>query len=203
MRILVACEQSGRVWEAFRKRGHAAWSCDLLPSDHPQHIQMDVNFVIGHAAQYCGADRWDLIICHPPCTALSVSGNGTYAAGKQKHNERIEAVRWTNALWNWARHHANKVCFENPVGVLSRSLMGKPTQYIQPWQFGHPETKMTGLWLSGLPSLEETNNVKSALDCLPAKEKHKVWHMSPGPERAAMRSLTYQGIADAMADQRG
>lgn len=203
MNILVGCEISGTVRDAFTAKGHNAFSCDIKPSEHPRHIQMDVFFVLTHPYLYCDAKRWDLVIMHPPCTALAVSGNRWYGKGMPRHAERIEAMRWTANLWETCERFARSQCFENPVGVLGHTYMGKATQYVQPWQFGHTETKKTGFWLRNLPKLTETHNVKDQLDAMSAKDKHKVWYMSPGPERAALRSLTYQGIADAMADQWG
>lgn len=186
MRVLVACEYSGKVREAFRKLGHDAWSCDLLPADDnsPFHIQGDCVPVI----QQC----WDIIIMHPPCTALAVSGNRWYGKGMPKHSERLESIKWTTALYNLAKEHARAgACMENPVGVLPI----KPTQYIQPWQFGHGETKKTGLWLHGLPPLEPTNIVEG--------REQRIWKLPPSPDRWKIRSTTFQGIADAMANQWG
>lgn len=203
MNVLIGCEVSGVVRDAFRKQGHNAWSCDLQSSDSPYHIQMDIFFVVGNSRNWIDSDKWDLIICHPPCTALCLAGNRHYGIGKPKHVERLKAIRWTGSLWDWCRHHSDAVCFENPAGVLNQSVMGKATQYIQPWMFGHPETKKTGLWLSNLPRLESSNVVEDQLAALPAKERHRIHYMSPGPERGALRSITYQGIADSMAFQWG
>lgn len=186
MRVLVACEYSGKVREAFRKLGHDAWSCDLLPADDnsPFHIQGDCVPVIQQG--------WDIIIMHPPCTALAVSGNRWYGKGMPKHSERLESIKWTTALYNLAKEHARVgVCMENPVGVLPI----KPTQYIQPWQFGHGETKKTGLWLHGLPPLEPTNIVEG--------REQRIWKLPPSADRWKIRSETFQGIADAMAEQWG
>ena len=184
MKILVACEFSGVVREAFRKRGHEAYSNDLLPADDcsPYHIQGDCRDAIA-------SERWDLIIMHPPCTALAVSGNRWYGLGMPKHQERLEAIRWTVRLFETAKDHADKVAMENPVGVLPM----KPTQYIQPWQFGHGETKKTGLWLHNLPPLKPTNIVEG--------REQRIWKLPPTADRWKIRSTTYQGIADAMAAQ--
>lgn len=175
MRVLVACESSGKVREAFRALGHDAWSNDILPADDGSefHIQEDCWDVIKgrKLGTYMGveffdlstADKesvnegvieedrepWDLIIMHPPCTALAVSGNRWYGKGMPKHQERIESIKWTAALFNTAKEYAPRVAMENPVGVIPIPV----TQYIQPWQFGHGETKKTGLWLHGLPKL--------------------------------------------------
>jgi hypothetical protein len=187
VKVIIGCERSGVVREAFRKLGHDAWSCDLEPADDGSqyHIQDDI---LNHL------DGWDLGIFHPTCTALCVSGNATYAEGKEKYPERLAAIKWTENLWDEALKRIEMVAFENPIGVLSTcSKLGKATQYIQPWQFGHGETKKTGLWLHNLPKLIPTNIVEG--------REEKVWKMSPGPERSRLRSVTYQGIADCMAEQ--
>lgn len=144
MRVLVACETSGKVRDAFIKKGHDAISCDLLPTDRPgAHHQGDIIEYL----QSKGDFYFDLIIAHPECTKLCVSGNRWYGAGMPKHRERLKAAIWTQKFWNIAKRKAHRVCFENPVGVLPKLTdMGAP-QYIQPWQFGHGETKKTGLWL--------------------------------------------------------
>ena len=184
MKVLVGCEFSGKVREAFRKLGHDVTSCDLLPSDDnsPNHIQGDVIDVIK-------SRRWDLIIIHPPCTALAVSGNRWYGRGMPKHQDRIDSIAWTMALWAEAKKHALMVAMENPVGVLPM----KASQYIQPWQFGHGETKKTGLWLHNLPDLMPTNVVDG--------REPRIWKLPPSADRGKIRSETYQGIADAIADQ--
>lgn len=186
MRVLVGCEYSGRVREAFRALGHDAWSCDLLPADDgsPYHYQCDV-------VELLGPGDWDLVILHPPCTALAVSGNRWYGKGMPKHAERLEAIRWTMALWEKACSVAPMVCMENPVGVLPIPA----TQYIQPWQFGHGETKKTGLWLHNLPPLAPTNIVDG--------REQRIWKLPPTADRWKIRSTTFQGIADAMAQQWG
>jgi hypothetical protein len=196
MKILIGCEYSGEVREAFRAKGHDAWSCDLLPSDDdsPYHIQGDVIEAIR-------SEDWDFIGLHPPCTALCVSGNRTYGFQKEKHRERLEAMVWTLDLWCEATDKCDKVYLENPVGVLSR-VMDIP-QYIQPYQFGHTETKKTGLWLHGLEPLKETNNVYDDMMTLPKKDRHKIHYASPSPDRWKIRSKTFPGIARAMADQWG
>lgn len=187
MRVLVGCEESQAVCKAFRERGHDAYSCDLEPCSggHPEwHIQQDV-------VQTIAAGKWDLIILHPPCTALAVSGNGTYGTGKPKHSERIKAIKWTENLWNLAVSVCDKVVLENPVGVLSKyTKMPKP-HYIQPWQFGHPETKKTGLWYHGVEPLKPTEIVEG--------REQRIWKMPPSKERSKLRSKTYEGIAKAMA----
>lgn len=187
MRVLVACEFSGVVREAFRKKGHDAYSCDLIESldNSPYHHVGDVIDLIIEAQDH--GYKFDLIIAHPPCTYLAVSGNRWY---HDRSDLFIPAANFAISFFNFA----DRVCVENPVGRLSR-LFRKPDQYIQPWQFGHGETKKTGLWLKGLPLLKPTNIVEG--------REQRVWKMGPSEERGYLRSITYQGIADAMAEQWG
>jgi site-specific DNA-cytosine methylase len=187
MNILVAYESSGTVREAFRKAGHNAWSCDLQPADDGStyHFQGDVEEWISDPA----LKRWDLIIMHPPCTALCVSGNAHYGTGKPKHQQRIDAIEYTLRMFELAKANADAVCMENPVGVLPI----KASQYIQPWQFGHGECKKTGLWLHNLPKLKPTNIVEG--------REQRIWKLGPSPDRWKIRSKTYAGIAQAMAEQ--
>jgi hypothetical protein len=186
MRVLVACESSGTVREAFRRLGHDAWSNDLLPADDDSQ-----HHILGDCMAAIRSQRWDLIIMHPPCTALAVSGNRWYGKGMPKHNERLESIQWTVALFELAKQHASRVALENPVGVLPIPA----TQYIQPWQFGHGETKKTGLWLHNLPLLIPTDIVEG--------REQRIWKMPPSADRWKIRSKTYHGIADAMAEQWG
>lgn len=196
MKVLVACEFSGIVREAFRNRGHDAWSCDLLPSEQDgQHLQMDVYLAI---VSQC----WDLIMMHLPCTAIALCGNSTYGLGMSKHKNRIEAVSWTAKMWRFACSRCSKVGFENPKNVMG-AVIGKRTQAVQPFQFGHLERKETWLWLHGLPPLKPTNNVFEAMMKLPKNQRERLHYMSPSKNRGQERSRTYQGIADAMADQWG
>lgn len=197
MKVLVACEYSGTVRDAFIKRGHNAVSCDLLPTDKPgPHIEGDCISVIKQG--------WDIIIMHPPCTALTVSGNSTYGEGQPKYQQRLDAVEWTVSLWNLAKQNARVgVCMENPVGVLPRLGGIKPAQYIQPYWFGHMEQKKTGLWLDRLPPLEPTNNVYNETMKLPKQERQRLHYLPPSADRWKIRSTTFQGIADAMAEQWG
>ena len=180
--ILVACEYSGIVRDAFIAKGHDTISCDLLPTEVAgPHYQGDIFDLLDQP--------WDMIIAHPPCTAIAVSGNRWYADTK----DRLEAISFVEKIW---ATECEKICIENPVGVLStQSVLGKPSQYIQPWQFGHGETKKTGLWLKNLPLLQPTNIVGG--------REQRIWKMGPSEDRGKLRSLTYQGIADAMAEQWG
>ncbi len=184
MRVLVACEYSATVRDAFRRRGHEAWSCDLLPTegDPAFHIQQDIFNVVG--------ENWDLMIAHPPCTDLAVSGARHFA-------EKIADGRQQRAL-DFVRRLLNApmplIALENPVSVISTKIR-KPDQIIQPWQFGHGETKATCLWLKGLPLLKPTSIVEG--------REAKVHRMPPSPDRWKERSRTYQGIAEAMAEQWG
>lgn len=180
MRVLVACEFSGVVSDAFRKRGHDAWSCDLLPVEGDSHFHIQGDCL--------GAIKlgWDLLIAHPPCTRLAVSGARWFKLFKNQQQEALDFVR---ALMNAP---INRIAIENPISVIS-SRIRKPDQIIQPWQFGHGETKATCLWLKNLPRLSSTNIVSG--------REPRVHHASPGPNRWKERSRTLKGIADAMAEQ--
>lgn len=190
MRVLVACEYSGRVRDAFAKRGHTAVSCDLLPSDSPHgwHVQGDVLALLDKG--------WDLMIAHPPCTHLTRAGSRWWPDRKAEQEEALEFVR---ALLNAP---IPRIALENPPGAIGTRIR-KADQYIQPWEHGHPETKQTGLWLKGLPKLRPTNNVRAHMLTLPMKERSRVHYAAPGPDRWKVRSTTLQGIADAMAAQWG
>lgn len=181
MRVLIACEYSGRVRDAFRALGHDAMSCDLLPTDaEGPHHQGDVTELL-HM-------DWDLMIAHPPCTHLAVSGSRWF---KGKVKEQAEALVFVQTLMDAP---IAKIAIENPISVIS-SRIRKPDQIIQPWQFGHGETKATCLWLKGLPKLTPTNVVEG--------REARVHRMPPSPDRWKERSRTYQGIAEAMAAQWG
>jgi hypothetical protein len=181
MKVLIACEYSGRVRNAFTKLGHDALSCDLLPTDaQGPHYQGDVFDIIN--------DGWDLMIAHPPCTHLAVSGARHFAA-KKASGVQDEALDFVRRLLDAP---IAKIALENPISIIS-SRIRKPDQIIQPWQFGHGETKATCLWLKGLPLLVPTNIVSG--------REAKVHKMPPSPDRWKLRSTTYQGIADAMAKQ--
>lgn len=190
MKVLIACEFSGVVREAFRKRGHDAWSCDLLPAldESEYHIQGDVLKVL--------EQEWDLMVAHPPCTHLAVSGARWF---KDKEKEQKEALDFVRKL---LAAPIDKIALENPISIISTKIR-KSDQIIQPWMFGHMETKATCLWLKNLPSLKETNNVYNEMMKLPKKERNKIHYMSPSKDRGHLRSITYQGIADAMAEQWG
>ncbi len=191
MKVLVACEFSGIVRDAFKAKGHDAWSCDLLPTEKEgQHIQGDVLEILD--------DGWDLMIAHPPCTYLAVSGARYW---KDRLNLQAEALDFVRALM---RAPISKMALENPVGKISTSIR-KPDQYIQPYEHGHRISKKTGLWLRNLPWLQPTNVVepewiyyKNGGRCSPDHYKNAF-----SKDRAKLRSVTYQGIADAMAEQWG
>jgi len=193
MKVFIGCEESQVVCQAFRKLGHEAYSCDLVPTrGNPDwHIQGDVMEVIERG--------WDLAILHPDCTAMSNSGNRWYGKGMPRHAERIAALVWTEKLWVQAHCCAKHIAMENPISVLWGVV--KRSQYIHPYEFGHMETKATGLALHNLPLLKPTNDVKDEMGKLPPKQKHKTWYASPGPNRKRDRSVTFTGIANAMAEQ--
>ncbi len=196
MNVLVLCEYSGRVRDAFIAKGHTAISCDLLPTDVPgPHYQGDVFDMLDQ--------QYDLIIAHPPCTALSVSGNKHYGEGMPKYSERLKAAEWTQKLWLRCIEQADKVCFENPVGVLTRLTCMPKANYVQPYQFGHMEQKKTGLFLHNLPPLTETNNVYDEMMKLPKNERERLHYLPPSTDRWKIRSTTFHGLADAFADQWG
>lgn len=180
-RLLVACEYSGTVRDAFAAVGWDAWSCDVLPSERPgQHMQCDVRQALDMG--------WDMLIAHPPCTHLAVSGARWF---KDKRTEQAEALVFVQTLLDAP---VERIALENPVSVIS-SRIRKPTQVVQPWQYGHGETKATCLWLKNLPKLTPTNVVDG--------REARVHRMAPGPNRWRERSRTFQGIADAMAAQWG
>lgn len=183
MRVLVACEFSGTVRDAFTRAGHYAVSCDLLPSETPgPHHQGDVRDILDMGY----GSRWDLLIAHPPCTHLAVSGARWF---KDKREEQAEALEFVRLLLDAP---VSRIALENPVSIIS-SRIRKPDQIIQPWQFGHGETKATCLWLKGLPPLVPTDIVEG--------RQARVHRMPPGPDRWKERSRTFPGIAAAMAGQ--
>lgn len=181
MRVLIGCEFSGIVRDAFAARGHDAWSCDLLPTERPgQHICGDV--------ERERESGWDMVIFHPPCTHLAVSGARWF---KTKRKEQIAAIAFVRRLLSWP---VPRIALENPVSIISTAIR-KPDQIIQPWQFGHPETKATCLWLKGLAPLAPTLLVDG--------RTARVHREPPSPYRWKNRSRTLGGIAEAMADQWG
>ena len=188
--ILVGCEESQTVCKAFRDAGYEAYSCDLQPTrGNPEwHFQQDIIEVIPMR-------KWGLIILHPDCTAMALSGNRWYGTGMPRHNERVKAVKWTLDLWELAKQYSPKVVLENPKSVIFPPLRkkGAIVQYIHPWQFGHGETKETGLALHNMPRLKPTNIVEG--------REQRVWKMPPSPTRKRDRSETYLGISLAMPQQ--
>jgi hypothetical protein len=181
LKVLVGCEYSGTVRDAFKALGHDATSCDLLPTDNPgKHYQGNVFDIIN--------EGWDLAIFHPPCTHLAVSGARWF---KDKQKEQVEALEFVRLLMEADIH---KIAIENPISIIS-SKIKKPTQIIQPWQFGHGETKSTCLWLKGLPKLIPTNIVEG--------REQRIWKLPPSADRWKIRSTTFPGIAEAMAMQWG
>lgn len=185
LKVLVACEFSGIVRDAFLKKGHDAWSCDLLLTEKPgKHYQGDILELLYDEMQ----GKWDLMIAHPPCTYLAVSGARWF---KDRPKEQELALKFVKALLD---ADVPRIALENPIGVISTKIR-KPDQIIQPWQFGAGEVKATCLWLKNLPHLKPTQVVEG--------RKPRVHYESPSPDRWKNRSRTYQGIADAMADQWG
>lgn len=197
MKILVACEQSGVVRDAFRAKGHDAWSCDILPSaDMRFHHQRDVLELL--------KEPWDMLIGFPPCTHLSLSGArwatdhwiarknkpARWHDGRDKREKREKALEFFRALWECG---IPRICLENPMSVATR--VAPKTQTIQPWQFGHGEQKTTWLWLKNLPPLTPTNIV--------AGREQRIWNMTPSPTRGRDRSVTFSGVGAAMAAQWG
>lgn len=184
LNVLVACEYSGTVRESFAAKGHNAWSCDLLSTDRPgNHYQCDVLEII-YGKNY----HWDIMIAHPPCTHLAVSGARWF---KDKVGEQHEALKFVRYLMDAP---INQICIENPVSIIS-SHIRKPDQCIQPWMFGHGETKKTCLWLKNLSPLVGLNRVPGRVA--------RIHSLPPSEDRWKQRSTTYQGIADAMVQQWG
>jgi hypothetical protein len=184
MKILLGFEESQTECIEFRKRGHEAYSCDLenCSGGRPEwHLKMDIFEAIK-------LRKWDLIILHPPCTYTALCGNRWY----WDKIERVEGISLCKRSWEAANEVCDKVVLEQPKTIMQRYI-GKKSQVIQPWQFGHGETKETWLWIKGLPLLQPTNIVEG--------REHKVWKMSPGPDRGKLRSKAYKGIAEAFASQ--
>lgn len=201
MNVLVCCEESGVVRRAFQEAGHAAWSNDVLPArdgEDAYHLQMDCFEAIPLQA-------WDLIIMHPPCDYLAVSGNRWYGQGTKGYEKRLQAVKWTAALWKLAKAHAPRCALENPMSVIMPILAREcDVQYVQPHQFGHKESKKTGLALYNLPRLTPTDPLKVPEKGTPEhREWQKVRRMGPSAAGKRDQSQTYRGIAEAMASQWG
>tara|TARA_R100001443_G_C3279567_1_gene160052 strand:+ start:52 stop:657 length:606 start_codon:yes stop_codon:yes gene_type:complete len=191
LKVLIACEFSGTVRTEFEKLGSHidAWSCDLLPTDKPgQHIQGDILEILDN--------DWNLVIAHPPCTYLTVS-NAKRWAELQANGKQQAAIDFCEAIFYSKCPH---ICLENPVGALStRSKLGKASQYINPFEFGHPEQKKTGLWLKGLPKLKGTKFID--VSGLPKNKVQRLHYLPPSKDRWKIRSTTYKGIAKAIAKQ--
>lgn len=195
MRVLVACEYSGAVRDAFRALGHDAMSCDLLPTDVPgPHHQGDVTEVIDQ--------DWDLMVAHPPCTYLTNSGVRWLHSDPTRWQGLIDGAVFFRSL---LEAPIPRIAVENPVmhGWARKIVGSRADQIVQPWMHGHPETKATGLWLRNLPPLTETDNVKASMMKLPVRERSRIHYASPGPDRWKLRSTTFAGIARAMAAQWG
>ena len=226
MKVLVACEESQRVCQAFRGNGHEAYSCDIVKCSggHPEwHIQSDVLKILnpyelpfgGRVIEFRTMDgtdyvieKWDLIIAHPPCTYLTIAGNKWFKPEfadrfPDRQKQRKEAVDFFMAI---ANADCDRIAIENPVGIMS-SQWRKPDQYIEPYMFGDPEKKKTGLWLKGLPLLKPTNIVEPVIIHCKSGANEPRWHMEtmhlPKEERSRVRSQTFIGIAKAMAEQWG
>lgn len=197
MRVLVACEFSGVVRDAFIRRGHDAWSCDLLPTESPgPHHQCPIEDIL---PEHPEENEWDLMICHPPCTHLAVSG-ARYFPEKRADGRQQSALEFVRRLLDAP---IPRIALENPVSIISTQIR-KPDQIIQPWEYGHPESKKTCIWLKNLGPLKPTDILRA-----PASGK---WSnqtpsgqnkIGPSPDRWKKRSVTYPGIAEAMADQWG
>lgn len=195
MKVLIACEYSGAVRDAFIEAGHDAVSCDLLPTDVPgPHYQGDVFDIIN--------DGFDLMIAHPPCTYLCNSGVSWLHRDISRWPKMVEGALFFRKL---LRANIPMIAVENPImHKYAKAIIDQDqAQTIQPWMFGHPESKGTCLWLKNLPPLKETNNVKAEFLALPKKEAQRIHYASPGPDRWKLRSTTFNGIAKAMASQWG
>lgn len=191
MRVLVACEESQAVTIELRKLGHEAFSCDIEPCSggHPEwHLQEDVTPLL--------KQRWDMIIAFPPCTHLAVSGAAWFEQ-KRKDGRQQAAIDF---FMMFANADCERIAIENPVGIMS-TVYKKPSQIVQPYEYGHLEQKKTCLWLKGLPLLQPTNNVYDQMMTLPKNKRERLHYLPPSPERAKLRSKTFPGIAKAMAEQ--
>jgi len=199
MKVLVACEYSGTVRDEFLKRGHDAYSCDVLPCEskikEDKHFQQDVSEILD--------DGWDLMIAHPPCTHLAVSGARWFTEGKKPWSLQEDALDFVRLLLDAP---IERICLENPVSVISTKIR-KPEQIIQPWQFGHTTQKTTCLWTKNLPLLKHTKVVEPEMVTMKNGKKMNKFHYDtfslPKKERSHVRSKTFKGIAEAMAEQWG
>lgn len=223
MRVLVGCEESQEITKAFRALGHEAYSCDLKPCSggRPEwHIRDDLRHVLSHAHDRTQSGQivyhitWDILVVHPDCTDLAVSGARHFAKKRADGTQR-RAIEFFLMCWNAP---VERIAIENPIGIMSGNMpylkkyypdlyekakdLPSP-QYINPWEYGHPETKKTCLWLKNLPYLTPTRNVYEEMMKLPKSQRNRVHYMSPGPKRAEMRSKTYAGWAKAMATRWG
>ena len=196
MRVLIACEYSGTERDAFIAAGHDAISADLLPTESPgPHYQGDVLDLAG--------ERWDLVIAHPPCTYLANSGVRWLYTNPTRWQDMLEGADFFRRMFAF---NTPMLAVENPVQHKWAKLahgMGEPTQTVQPYEYGHPETKRTALWLRGLPPLTATDDVRAEMAALPKSVSNRIHYASPGPDRWKARSTAYAGIAAAMADQWG
>jgi len=224
MKVLVGCEESREITKAFRARGHEAYSCDLKPCSggHPEwHIQGDIRSVILRDSVQSilhsnSGSVWDIFIVHPMCTDICVSGARWFAEKRANGTQRASI----GFFLEMANCNVHSIAIENPVGIMSggrkyiekhfpdlydksKSLMGYKCQYIEPYEYGHPETKKTCLWLKNLPELKPTNNVYSEMMDLPKSERNRIHYMPPSEERSTLRAKTYSGWARAMAEQWG
>lgn len=213
MNVLIGCESSGTVREAFRALGHNAWSCDLLPADDgsPFHLQMDILEAISHSRVWF----WHLAIFHPPCTYLTNAGVRWLHEHVQSRNGKKPTIsgkaRWAEMekgaefFKKLLESDIPRIAVENPIPhkYAVETIGRKYDQIVQPWMFGHPERKATCLWLKGLPKLVETNNVKAHMLTLPKKEQNRLHYLPPSEDRWKIRSKTFDGIAQAMAEQWG
>lgn len=191
MKILVACEESQAVTIELRRLGHEAYSCDIEPCSggHPEwHLQQDVTPLLDQP--------WDMIIAFPPCTHLAVSGAAWFEQ-KRKDGRQQQGIDF---FMQFANAKCDRIAIENPVGIMS-SVYKKPDQIIHPYEYGHPEQKITCLWLKGLPLLQGTKNVKEEMMLLPKNKRERLHYLPPSAERAKLRSKTFPGIAKAMAEQ--
>ena len=186
MPVLIGCEESQVITKAMRSAGVEAYSCDIRPTrgNHDWHFQQDIMEVLP-------LQEWDLTILHPDCTAMAVSGNRWYGAGKPYHQKRLEAIAWTLSLWELAKKYSEKVALEKPVSVIFTHLPN--VFYIQPWEHGHGETKKTGFALHNLPPLTPTNIVDG--------REQRIWRMPPSKNRKRDRSVTFEGVALAIVEQ--